>query len=60
MRADKELAVVPGGLIQRTIVRDTRPTEFWDLDNITMFNLRLFDASTFQALGSELMRYTYH
>jgi hypothetical protein len=46
------LAVAAGGHIEQVIVPDIYKTNKWDTENVVMFNMQLFDATTFeQVLG---------
>jgi len=46
-----EMAVAAGGSIKQVIVRDRYFDENWEASKMVMFNLQLFNASTFKSLG---------
>jgi hypothetical protein len=44
------LAVAAGGHIEQVIVPDIYKLDQWDTENVVMFNMQLFDATTFESV----------
>jgi hypothetical protein len=44
----RALAVAPGGHIEQVIVPDIYAPDQWDTKNVVMFNMQLFDTTTFE------------
>ena len=45
-----QMGIAAGGLIKQTIVRDTYPTESWDSNNTTTFNVSILNSRIFKQL----------
>jgi len=50
-KAKLEMAIAAGGSIKQVILRDHYYDGTWEADKMVMFNLQLFNASTFETLG---------